>query len=331
MGKESSGAASAGVSPAFQRLCIAASAVVLGLIVLGGVVRATDSGLGCPDWPRCHGSFIPKWEKHTLIEYAHRLTASVAGVLVFAALVFAWRAYRRLPAVLYPATLAAALIIFQAWLGRETVVRELPEEVVTLHLGVALVTFSVLVTLAAAALALGGGQEPPLVAPEATLGAGFGRLALLAAALTFVLALVGAYVAGADYGLACSGWPLCNGEVVPSGGVSVQVVFGHRVLALLLGVIIAALALVGWRARAAAPAEAYLAGGALAVYVLQVLVGAVNIWTRLADAASAGHLALATLLWLLLLVLNLRVHRLHLRLPAGRQAEGAGRLAGATQ
>ena len=306
---------------AFQRLCLLACAVIFGLIVLGGVVRATDSGLGCPDWPRCHGSLIPKWEKHTLIEYSHRLTASVAGVLVLAVLVWAWRSYRRVPAILYPAALAFVLIIFQAWLGRETVVRELPEEIVTLHLAIALTTFSVLVTLTAATFAL----EHP--APRPAVGPGFGRLPVLAVATAFLLALLGAYVAGAGYGLACGGWPLCNGEALPSaGGASVQIAYHHRTVALLLGIVLVGLAWLGWRARAKAPLEATLAGAALALFLVQSLVGAANVWTRLAAEASAAHLALATLLWLVLAYLNIRVHRLHLLLPLSSH-EAPARLA----
>src|SRR5688500_7861489 len=98
----------------YQRLCLLTSAVVFGLIVLGGIVRATDSGLGCPDWPRCHGSFMPRCETATLIEYSHRLTASIAGLLVLAILVWTWRSYRRVPALLYPAILTFVLLLFQA-------------------------------------------------------------------------------------------------------------------------------------------------------------------------------------------------------------------------
>ena len=73
------------------------------------------------------------------------------------------------------------------------------------------------------------------------------RVALGASAATLVLMLVGSYVAGAHYGLACSGWPLCNGEVVPSdGGASVQVHFLHRFLALIVGLNLVALV---WQAE----------------------------------------------------------------------------------
>src|SRR3990172_12631505 len=117
----------------FQRFCLATCAVIFALIVLGGVARATDSGLGCPDWPRCHGSFIPKWEKHTLIEYSHRLTASVAGVMVFAVAIWAWKSYRHARSIFYPAAATVLLLLVQGGLGGLTVIRELPPEIVTVH------------------------------------------------------------------------------------------------------------------------------------------------------------------------------------------------------
>ncbi len=315
MHSESAAAAPDGTPVPFLRLCLLTCAVIFGLIVLGGVVRATDSGLGCPDWPRCHGSFIPKWEKHTLIEYSHRLTASVAGLLGFAVLVWAWHAYRRVPAIVYPATLAFALLLLQAGLGGVAVLSDLPPEIVAVHLGMALAILSLLGIVATAAFAL----RRPLPRPDVSRA--FRRLALLASATTLALMLVGAYVAGAGYGLACSGWPLCNGQLLPNAGAaSVQLSFHHRLLALTLGLVLVALAWAGWRSRQRTPLEAALAGLALVLFAAQALVGAANIWTRLAEEASAGHLALATLLWVVLAVLNIRVHALHELLPISRGA-----------
>jgi heme A synthase len=182
----------------FQRLCLATVVVVFFLIVLGGTVRATDSGLGCPDWPRCHGSFIPKWETHTLIEYSHRLTASVAGFMVLGIVVSAWRSYRRTPGILYPSFAILALVISQATLGGIAVLNELPPEVVAVHLGTALTIIGLLVYVTVAASA----QERPLPALRVTPA--FARLAAMAGGTTLILMIVGSYVAGADYGLACS-------------------------------------------------------------------------------------------------------------------------------
>jgi heme A synthase len=309
----------------FQRLCLVTCAVVFGLIILGGVVRATDSGLGCPDWPRCHGSFIPRWEKHTLIEYSHRLVASVAGVLVLAILVWTLRSYRRVPALLYPAVVAFALLLFQAGLGGAAVLNELPPEVVAVHLGTAIGILSLLLLITYAAFAL---ERPRARAPAPPA---VGRLAMLCAALTFPLLVVGSYVAGAGYGLACSGWPLCNNELVPStDATSVQLVFMHRMLALLAGLAILALTIAALLSKAS-PSLKQLTLATLGVFAVQSIVGAANVWTQLADEVSAVHLALASLLWVLLALLNIRVHRLHELLPSQAGLKSGARLAGAAR
>jgi len=71
--------------------------VTYALVVLGGVVRVSGSGLGCPDWPLCHGRPYPPLELHAIIEYSHRTTASLASLLVVltaAAALMAWRQRR---------------------------------------------------------------------------------------------------------------------------------------------------------------------------------------------------------------------------------------------
>jgi heme A synthase len=311
----------------FQRLCLLTCAVIFGLIVLGGVVRATDSGLGCPDWPTCHGRLIPEWEKHTLIEYSHRFTASVAGVLVLGIAGWAWRSYRGVPAILYPSLLALALIVVQASLGAVAVLNELPPEVVALHLGLALTILALLALVTATAMDIERPFQP--TAPSA----GLGRLAATTLVATFALMLAGSYVAGADYGLACGGWPLCNGQVMPEGGAAVQVPFAHRVLALGVGLLLAALVWSAWRPRQRAPFLASLGAAAIGVYGLQALIGAANIWTDLSDIVTAAHLAVGTLLWLLLAVITLRANGLYNLLPrstrikstTSRLATGLGR------
>jgi heme A synthase len=294
----------------FQKLCLVACVVIFGLIVLGGVVRATDSGDGCPDWPLCHGKLIPQTDKHTLIEYSHRATASVAGALVLAIAVWAWRSYRNVPRIFYPAVLTFLLVLFQAGLGGAAVLNDLAAEIVMVHLGTALCILALLALILTASIDL----DRPLVRPTVTLR--IGRLSLIAWAGTLILMLIGAYVAVADYALACSGWPLCNGDVIPSSdATSVQVHFGHRALAGLLGLVILALVMQLWSQRRAAPLAFSLALGDLALYITQVFIGAANAWTEVADEVSAAHLAFGTLLWLTLAVLNIRIHGLYEWLP----------------
>src|SRR5439155_19644506 len=184
-----------------------------------------------PEWPRCDGSFIPRWEKHTLIEYSHRLTATVAGLLVLGVAVTAWRGYRRVPAILYPATAALVLVVAQAGLGGATVLGELPPELVALHLALAMAILALLLLTTTAASAQQRQLPRPGVSPVSA------RLCAATTLALFGVMLVGSYVAGAGYSLACSGWPLCNGQVIPAEtAASVQVHFLHRALALFAGV-----------------------------------------------------------------------------------------------
>ena len=140
--------------------------------------------------------------------------------------------------------------------------------------------------------------------------------------------LIGSYVSGAGYGLACNGWPLCNGEVIPSvGGSSVQVHYLHRVLAGLLGLTLGVLGWLAWRSRIETPFISRITTLALAVYAAQVLLGAANVWTQLAQEVSAAHLGFGALLWSTLAVLNIRVYRLHEVWPLSRR-NASNRLAG---
>jgi heme A synthase len=102
------------ISTGFVRLTIALLASTLALIALGGLVRITGSGLGCPDWPLCHGSIIPPFELAPWIEYMHRLAAASVSVLVLLYTALAWWRYRAHGWLLAPAILAPLLPVVQA-------------------------------------------------------------------------------------------------------------------------------------------------------------------------------------------------------------------------
>src|SRR5438034_8990426 len=111
-----------GLASHFRFECLAIATVVLtyGLIVLGGAVRATDSGTACPDWPLCHGQVIPRWDAHVLVEYSHRLVASIVGVLIFATAIWAWRRNRGDPIVSAAALVSIVLLLVQVLVGAAT-------------------------------------------------------------------------------------------------------------------------------------------------------------------------------------------------------------------
>src|SRR5256886_16531403 len=121
-------------SARYRALVYLSLALTFLVVVWGGVVRVTGSGLGCPDWPLCHGEFLPSLDPATRIEWTHRFLAITSGIAVAAMVVWTVARYRARGPVLGLAIAAAVLYPLQAVLGGITVVLELSPEWVTLHL-----------------------------------------------------------------------------------------------------------------------------------------------------------------------------------------------------
>src|SRR5437867_1107325 len=102
----------------FRRLAFLTAFFAYLQIALGGVVRVTGSGLGCPDWPLCHSRPYPAADIHSVIEYSHRTVGAVTGLLLVATVVLAWVVFRRQrPVVAWLATLSAVAIAAEIPLG----------------------------------------------------------------------------------------------------------------------------------------------------------------------------------------------------------------------
>src|SRR2546428_13345033 len=83
----------------FRRLAFLTASFAYLQIALGGVVRVTDSGLGCPDWPLCHGRPYPAADIHSIIEYSHRTVGTITGVPLIVTVVTAWLGFPRTLAI----------------------------------------------------------------------------------------------------------------------------------------------------------------------------------------------------------------------------------------
>ena len=144
------------VTPAqYRRVAFVALGALFLIVLTGAAVRLTDSGLGCPDWPRCHGTVLPPLSGHALIEFGNRALSGAVGVIVAAAAVLALRRrpFRRDLAVL--AWLLPLGVLGQAVLGGYTVVEHLAPGFVMAHFGL-----SMLILIAAVALAWRSAHEP---------------------------------------------------------------------------------------------------------------------------------------------------------------------------
>ena len=277
-----------GAGAAFRALLIASAVAIFMVATLGGVVRVTDSGLGCPDWPLCHGKLIPPLEFHALIEYTHRLAVSFATPLLILAAAVAWWRYKRFPRILVPLTLAVALLAVEVVLGGITVLAELPPTIVTIHLAIAEAIFGLLL------LTLVWSWRQNL--PQANGDTVIARWAGVAALATMAVLISGSYVVGQGGGTVCSDWPLCNGGLIPSFNLA-WLHMGHRLLAAMGGLVGAWAVFVAWRRRGKLAAVGWASGTAGGVLVVQMLAGAANPWTGFSDLARSVHFSLATVLW----------------------------------
>ncbi len=113
---------------------------------------------------------------------------------------------------------------------------------------------------------------------------------------TLALILLGSYVANSGAGLVYPDWPLFNGKLVSAGGRLADLHYAHRLLAVVVGALVLALAVRIWR-RERRPALVAGVALALATYVAQVLVGAANVWFEMPTSVRIVHLALASAVW----------------------------------
>jgi heme A synthase len=291
----------------FRRLLSLTIVATFVLILIGGVVRVSDSGLGCGaegsgthGWPLCEGGVLPAASAESAIEFTHRAAAGIVALMIG---LLAWRAVRSLRGHTWMVrgTIAAVvLVLAQAALGGLTVEKGLEDELVAAHLGLAMVLLGILILLRRAA-------DPKAAAPPAERVRGLRPLTVLATTLVLATIVAGGYVAGTEKEgtpgepavgqahVACGEqFPSCNGSFMPFGQSRlVDIQLTHRLFMYLASVAVLAMAALALIRRAPSRAfwlAALLLGG-------QVLLGAANVWAGKHAGLILGHLTLGTILW----------------------------------
>lgn len=284
-------------------LAAAAAVAALALVVLGGVVRITGSGMGCgDDWPLCNGQLLPPMNLPTMLEYGHRLVAAGLSLLVAAVAALAWwpgrsgdwAVPRRLSAV------ALLLLVVQVLLGAVTVWLELPPASVILHLGTAMLLLAALLAATLHGYTGRTSSRPTDPAVRWTRVGAVGALAVV---------LAGALVANLDAVSACRGFPLCGGTLWPEGRPLAQVHWAHRLLAYGLAGGVLFLPTLVRRHRPRDGRARILAFGAVALVILQIVVGALMVTGPLSVAVRALHLGLGAGIFCVLTALAWMVRR----------------------
>jgi heme a synthase len=272
-------------APLVRRLAVASVVANSAIVVTGGVVRLTGSGLGCPTWPSCTDeSYTPtaEYAEHGAIEFGNRMLTFAVGLVALATLLAVLRHGRR---SLVPLAVAAFLgIPAQAGLGGITVLTGLNPWTVAAHFLVSMAIVAVTVVLAWRAARPADGPPRPLVGPELTW---LIRVLVGVVAVVLVLGTV----------VTASG-PHAGDEAAARTGFDPETVsqLHADAVMLLVGLTVAA---VLWLRAAGAPAEVRRAAAVLlAVELAQGLIGFVQYFTGLPVVLVGVHLLGACLVWI---------------------------------
>jgi cytochrome c oxidase assembly protein subunit 15 len=281
----------------FQRLALWTTFITYLLILVGSLVRVSGAGLGCPDWPRCFGSWIPPASAADLppqfdasqfnptlmwTEYLNRLLGVTVGFSILATAISAWRHHRHDRRILWTTIAAFVLVGYEGWLGGRVVAHELAPWIVTAHLIVAIVIVQLLLYATFTAFRplgdpLSGGLTPT---------AGWPFIALIL--VTLVQAGFGTQVRGTIDDALDDG--VARDAALATVG---RLDYLHRDLAFV--VLIGATLLTLWLMTRRSPAVSW-AYVVLALAVTQIMVGVVMAYGSLVPAAQVAHLTIASLL-----------------------------------
>ncbi len=289
-----SGAGSAGL----HRFAVFTAAATLGLIVAGGLVTSTESGLSVPDWPTTYGQNMFTFPLSKMVggirfEHTHRLIASTVGFLTI--ILATWLA-RREPRrwVRRLGFFALGAVVAQGLLGGLTVLLFLPPAVSVAHACLAQTFFCLTVAIAVVTSPRWRDRAPASV--RAALAADpVARIAAATGAVVFLQLLLGAVMRHEKAGLAIPDFPLALGKVIPPlTSFPVAIHFAHRVGALVVATFVALCVVRAFRSGrpGAKKAALWMAGLVLA----QITLGAAAVLTGKAVIVTTAHVATGALL-----------------------------------
>jgi heme A synthase len=289
----------------FRRLVTATIVATFVLILIGGIVRVSDSGLGCgPEgsgthgWPLCEGGVLPEASAESAIEYTHRIAAGVVSILMLLCAWHAWRHLREHRWIVWGSAGAGVLVLAQAALGGLTVEEGLHEYLVAAHLGLAMLFLGILIALRR----LGSDPRPAEPGGSRRLRA----LTATAAALILATIVAGGLVAGTEgegtptepvrgAHTACGEqFPTCVDRFMPFGEDRlIDIQLTHRLLMYLAALAVLALVVIALRERVSS--RSFRALGLLVI--AQIALGAANVWLGKHAGLILAHLTLGTIVW----------------------------------
>lgn len=299
-----------------HRFAAATAAATFCLIVAGGLVTSTESGLSVPDWPTTYGQNMLAFPLSKMVggirfEHTHRLIASTVGLATIVLAVWlARREERRWVRRL--GYLALAAVVAQGVLGGLTVLFLLPTAVSVAHACLAQTFFCLTVAIAVVTAPRWKDRAPSSVR-LAFADDRIARAAAAAAGAVFLQLLGGAVMRHTRAGLAIPDFPLALGRVVPPlDSFPVAIHFAHRLGALAVAALVTLCVVRAFRSGRRGLEKTSL--GLAALVVVQIALGAFTVLTKKPVLITTAHVATGALILgstLALAISALAVRRRH--------------------
>jgi cytochrome c oxidase assembly protein subunit 15 len=280
-----------------RNLVVAAAAITTLLIALGGIVCATESGAGCPDWPGCYGRLVPPPQVNAVIEYTHRFVAALTTPLILAAAWVSWRRARTIRWLTRPLLFAIPFLFAVIVFGAFAVLTGLPRLVAMLDLGSALITLALVLTAAVVAVTR---HADPALPDRFSARSGLARLSLVTVAATYALYVSGILVAGAGSLTRCVGWPFWR--LIPDDTAGWPQI-ARLALAAVTVILIAWLVLRTWRTQPASLAQRRAATIVALAFLAEMMIGLIMQTNGSTMLLLMLYVAAGTLLYAALVVL----------------------------
>jgi len=316
------------MNKALHRFAVVTACFTFALIIAGGMVTSTGSGLAVPDWPLSYGQVMPPMVGGIFYEHGHRMIASFVGFLTVILAFWLWkRDPRRWMRVLGLVALGA--VIAQGILGGLTVLYLLPTAISVSHAALAQ-SFFCLAALIALFTSKWWYEATPVLNDSTTRRVFL--VSVLLAISVFLQLILGAVMRHTGSGLAIPDIPLAYGQILPSltpeslqgyndlqiktdlrlaadGSLTafqVGIHFLHRLWALVV-LVVAIVAFIRFRSNAKVPDRLhFLSGSVLALILLQISLGVITVLTRKHEIITTAHVATGavTLVFCVLLVFH---------------------------
>lgn len=290
-----------------HRLAAFTALVTWLLLIAGGLVTSTGSGLSVPDWPLSFGTLFPRMQGGVLYEHSHRLIAGL--VLILTLTLTIWTARRVKDRLVRTLVFTGmTLVTIQALLGGATVILKIPPAVSIAHAGLAEIFFATILCAAAGT----SGRWQLNSAGRHRNGArpaDYRLLFTLTASALFLQILLGAVMRHLGAGREFPDWPTSAGSWIPAmyHDYGRMANWAHRSWAWIAGALVLATAHIAWHRLRKRSSLFGVAGLALPFLVIaQFTMGVLSVKHDLPPTLTAVHLATGGLLWALAAVLALR-------------------------